>query len=365
MLAMKKWLSLLLVVLSLQLKAQNTKISDSISFYGMIRVQLGLFDNKIQLQENSPRIGIYLNRKIDDQWSVNGKIEMGLHFIDGVNFNNDANSSIEFVSNPFSKAEVLSPRLAYVAIQQKKWGVLSIGKQWGVYYDIGAYTDNFSLFGGAAHGIYAGGTDGGWKGTGRADNSIQYRNRWGDLQTGIQTQLFGDTESFGISVQYDINKNLTIGTTYNTVKIQPKIQEFIKGIGKNSSNFLAGMKYSSSKYYGAATFSVNDDAIAKKDSATVISAPTNGYELSLGYIPNSKWAFEGGLNIIDSKEATILNNNNYRLMHFILGANYFITPATRVYLLSRYSHSDYAQQKDDYNVLVLGFRYNIDFGKKF
>lgn len=362
---MKKWLSLLLVISSLQLKAQNTKILDSISFYGMIRVQLGLFDNKIQLQENSPRIGTDLNRKIDDQWSVNGKIEMGLHFIDGVSFNNDANSSVEFVSDPFSKAEVLSSRLAYVGIQHKKWGSLSIGKQWGVYYDIGAYTDNFSLFGGSAHGIYAGGTDGGWKGTGRADNSIQYRNRWGGFKIGIQTQLFGDTESFGVSGQYDINKNLTIGTAYNTVRISPKIQGFIEGIESNSSNFLAGIKYNNNKYYGAATFSINDDAIAKKDATSAIAAPTNGYEVSLGYIPNKKWSFEGGLNIIDSREAALLNNNNYQLVHYILGTNYFITPKTRLYLVGRYSHSDYAQVKDNYNVLALGFRYNFDYGKKF
>jgi predicted porin len=362
---MKKWLSLLLVISSLQLKAQNTKILDSISFYGMIRVQLGLFDNKIQLQENSPRIGTDLNRKIDDQWSVNGKIEMGLHFIDGVSFNNDANSSVEFVSDPFSKAEVLSSRLAYVGIQHKKWGSLSIGKQWGVYYDIGAYTDNFSLFGGSAHGIYAGGTDGGWKGTGRADNSIQYRNRWGGFKIGIQTQLFGDTESFGVSGQYDINKNLTIGTAYNTVRISPKIQGFIEGIESNSSNFLAGIKYNNNKYYGAATFSINDDAIAKKDATSAIAAPTNGYEVSLGYIPNKKWSFEGGLNIIDSREAALLNNNKYQLVHYILGTNYFITPKTRLYLVGRYSHSDYAQVKDNYNVLALGFRYNFDYGKKF
>jgi predicted porin len=362
---MKKWISFLLVIFSIQLKAQNPKVLDSISFYGMIRVQLGVFDNKIQLQENSPRIGTDLFRKIDDQWTVNGKIEMGLHFIDGVNFNNDANSTVEFASNPFSKADVLSSRLAYVGIQHKKWGSLSIGKQWGVYYDIGAYTDNFSLFGGSAHGIYAGGTDGGWKGTGRADNSIQYRNRWGGFQLGIQTQLFGDTESFGVSGQYDINKNLTVGTAYNTVKIPHKIQEFVVGIESNSSNFLAGIKYNDGKYYGAATFSFNDDAIAKKDATSVIAAPTNGYEVSLGYITDKRWSFEGGLNIIDSKEATILNNNKYQLMHYILGTNYFITPKTRLYLVGRYSHSDYAQIKDDYNVLALGFRYNFDYGKKF
>lgn len=126
---MKKYLSLLFIILSFQLEAQNAKILDSISFYGMIRVQIGLFDNKIQLQENSPRIGTDLNRTIDDQWSVYGKIEMGLHFIDGVNFNNDANSTAEFVSSPLVRSDFLFPRLIYIGMQHKKWGSLSVGKQ--------------------------------------------------------------------------------------------------------------------------------------------------------------------------------------------------------------------------------------------
>lgn len=89
----------------------------------------------------------------------------------------------------------------------------------GVYYDIGAYTDNFSLFGGVSNGINVAGTDGGWKGTGRADNALRYCNRWGNFQLGLQTQLFGDDSSFGISLQYDITKKLTIGAAYNDVKI--------------------------------------------------------------------------------------------------------------------------------------------------
>jgi predicted porin len=363
---MKRFLSILLLVLSSQLKAQNTKILDSISFYGMIRVHVGLFDNKIQLQENSPRIGTDLYRKIDAQWTVNGKIEMGLHFIEGVNFNNDANSSFEFVSNPLARTDVLFSRLAYIGMQHKKWGSLSIGKQWGVYYDIGAYTDNLSLFGGSAHGIYAAGTDGGWKGTGRADNAIQYRNRWKNLQLGVQSQLFGDNSSYGVSLQYDINKSITIGASYNDVKIPVEVAQYIEGIGENSANFIAGIRFSKGKYYAAATFSSNDDAFARTGDESVISAPTNGYEMSLGYMPNKRWSFEGGFNIIDSKNnVATLDNNNYLLEHFILGTNYFISPKTRIYLVGRFSDSNYARVKDSYNVLALGFRFNFDYGKKF
>jgi predicted porin len=62
---------------------------------------------------------------------VKGKIEVGVRFLEGENFNNDANSSFEFAENPIARNNVFFARLAYASIQHKKWGRLSIGKQWG------------------------------------------------------------------------------------------------------------------------------------------------------------------------------------------------------------------------------------------
>ena len=49
----------------------------------------------------------------------------------------------------------LFTRLGYVALQPS-WGSLSIGKQWGVYYDVAGFTDWFPLFGGEATGTRTG-----------------------------------------------------------------------------------------------------------------------------------------------------------------------------------------------------------------
>lgn len=360
----KKLIMTLLVLSFMQSIAQQKAIVDSISFYGMLRVHLATFDGKVQLQENAPRFGTFLNRKINDDWTVNAKLEFGLHLINGISFNNDANSSAEFVSQPLKKAEVFTARLGYVTIAHKNLGSLSIGKQWGVYYDIGGYTDNFSLFGGSANGIYAGGTDGGWKGTGRADNSIQYRNQWGGFQLGLQTQLFGDYSSYGISGQYSFRNGLTIGTSYNNSEVPDLVKQFVQGIGNQSSNFIAGIKYSKNKWYAAATFSINDDALNTISQDEAIGYSTNGYELSLGYRLQERWSFEAGFNYLDPDDV-LETTTNYKLAHFIFGANYFITPDTRVYLMTRISDSQLALDKNEYNVLALGFRYNFDFGKSF
>jgi predicted porin len=344
--------------------AQEKKILDSINFYGALPIQLAIFDKKFELQENAPLIGTELFRNLPQGWSVDAKLEFGLHLINGTNFNPSANTSADFIANPFLKREVFASRLAYFGIAHEKYGSLRFGKQWGVYYDIGAYTDNFSLFGGSANGIYAGGTDGGWKGTGRADNAVVYRNNFGPFELGLQSQLFNGERSYGISLQYHSKFGLSLGTSYNDAAVIPPVNKFVVDIGNRTSNFIVGAKYEKEKYYGAFTFSANDDAIVVVDTGKIVSFPTYGYELSLGYHLNDKWTFEGGFNYIQERESRNVFSGDYYLFHLILGANYHITPDTKLYLMTRFSSSNNTEYVDNVNAYVFGFKYNFNFGWK-
>lgn len=344
--------------------AQEKKILDSINFYGALPIQVAVFDKKFELQENGPLIGTELYRKLPQAWSVNAKLEFGLHLINGTNFNNSANTSADFIANPFLKREVFASRLAYFGIAHEKYGSLTFGKQWGVYYDIGGYTDNFSLFGGSANGIYAGGTDGGWKGTGRADNAVLYRNNIGPFEVGVQSQLFSGERSFGVSLQYHTKFGLSIGTAYNDGAVVSPVDKFVVDIGTRTTNFIAGAKYEKEKIYGGFTFSANDDAIVVVDTAKAVSFPTYGYELSLGYHLTDKWSFEGGFNLIEERESRTAFAGDYYLFHLILGANYHITPDTKLYLMTRFSSSNNSEYVDDVNAFVFGFKYDFNFGWK-
>jgi predicted porin len=362
---MKKSYLLLICVLSGSLLlAQDKKILDSINFYGALPIQVAIFDKKFELQENGPLIGTELYRKLQQGWSVNAKLEFGLHLINGTNFNNSANTSADFIANPFLKKEVFSSRLAYFGIGHETYGSLTFGKQWGVYYDIGGYTDNFSLFGGSANGIYSGGTDGGWKGTGRADNAVVYRNNIGPIELGVQSQLFSGEHSYGVSLQYHSKFGLSLGASYNDGAVISPVDKFVVDIGSRTTNFIAGAKYEKEKYYGAFTFSVNDDAIVVVDTGKAVSFPTYGYELSLGYSLNDKWSFEGGFNLLQERENRTVFVGDYYLFHLILGANYHITPETKLYLMTRFSSSNNSEYIDDVNAFVFGFKYDFNFGWK-
>jgi predicted porin len=362
---MKKILLLLVITGSaLHVFSQEKSILDSINFYGSLQVQLAAFNKDIELQENNPQMGMSLYRGLQNGWSIDAKLEFGLHLINGTNFNNDANSSIEFLANPFKKREVFNSRLAYFGIANEKLGSLTFGKQWGVYYDLAGYTDNFSLFGGSANGVWTGGTDGGWKGTGRADNSVQYRNTIGPVEIAAQTQLFKNTESYGLSLQYHIPMGLTIGAAYNDAGIAAPIQEIVQDIGNRTSNFIAGVNYTKGKYYGAFTFSVNDDNIIIVDTGYAVSLPSYGYEVSLKYTPSTRWSFEGGLNLVKARESLYIYPDKSVLVQFILGANYFITPQTDIYIIGRVSNAQYEEFSNYVNAFAFGFRYDFNFGWK-
>jgi predicted porin len=361
----KKVFILVFTISNLLVFSQEKKVLDSINFYGKISAHAAGFDDKVQLQENAPRLGLQLFKNINSDWSVNGTLELGLQFIKGANFNNDANSATEFLANPVTNPDVFFARLASVSFSHKTWGSLSVGKQWGVYYDIGGYTDAFTLFGGSATGIYAGKTDGGWKGTGRADNSIQYRNKFGGFQFGLQTQLFGDTYGFGASAQYQFPFGLSIGTSYNTVETDQALRDYVINVGDDSSNFIAGIKYKKDKIYAAFNFALNDDSFVILDDETALAFPTYGYETLLGYDPTGKWHFEGGFNMMIEDGTEPYLDGEYRLLQYILGVNYFMNPSTKIYLESRFDDSKYIAEEAKFNVIALGFSYDFNLSKNY
>lgn len=362
---MRKSLLLCFLVFSgIIVSAQEKKILDSIDFYGALPIQLAVFDKKFELQENAPLIGTELFRKAPKGFSVEAHLEFGLHLINGTNFNPSANTSADFLANPFLRREVFASRLANFSIQHEKYGSLTFGKQWGAYYDIGGYTDNFSLFGGSANGIYAGGTDGGWKGTGRADNAVVYRNTIGPVELAVQSQIFSGYRSYGGSLQYHTKIGLSLGAAYNNAAVIYPVNTYVVDIGSRTANFIAGAKYDKEKYYGAFTFSVNDDAIVVVDTAKAVSFPTYGYELSLGYHLSNKWSFESGFNLIQEREDRTVFSGDYYLFHFIMGANYYITPGVKLYLMTRFSSSNNAEYVDNVNAYVFGFKYDFNFGWK-
>lgn len=356
----------LLFMASINGFAQDKAIIDSLSFYGKLSVHGAVFDQEMILQQNSPRLGVYLERKIIDDLKVVGDLEFGINMVENNVFNNDANTIVDFASDPFAENEAFVNRLGFVGVSHPKWGSLTIGKQWGVYYDVAGLTDMFTVFGGEATGVYSGNTDGGWKGTGRADNSIVYRNVLNNLNIGVQTQLFNGAQNYGASLLYQFNMGLSLGVAGNITQINNDYAAFISYEREDNTNFIFAASYlKKDKFNVAISYAINQDEFTvintSETDIEIIAYPTHGLELFANYFATPKLEFQLGFNSIHDIEDESFFNGEYKLMHYILGANYYITTKTYAYASARIGDSKFVNNVRDFDVFVLGFAYNFDF----
>jgi predicted porin len=139
-------------------------------------VQLEYTDEEVSVKNNSSRAGVYLDRHIAGGVSGFAKLELGTNLVlNNTSFNPDAftNPDVSFTT---TTTQAVTTRLGFVGLKFPKYGSVAIGKQWGVYYDVGEWTDRFYIFGGLASGVYNTNSDGGSEGTGRAEDAVVYRN---------------------------------------------------------------------------------------------------------------------------------------------------------------------------------------------
>ncbi|ERJ60918.1 porin [Sphingobacterium paucimobilis] len=203
--------------------AQNS--ADSIEMrirpYAGLRGHAAIYDGKMDIQENASRIGTEVAMKKGKLGFV-AAAELQVNMLrGGSSFNADGSLSGGFLTiQSGQNQQVFGNRLGYLGVEFERLGRLTFGKQWSVYRDVTAYTDRFNVFGSKGSATFIGGTDGGANGTGRADQSIIYRNQIGRLYIGGQLQARGANnhrfvDGFGASAQMQIIPELRIGAAFN------------------------------------------------------------------------------------------------------------------------------------------------------
>ena len=129
------------------------------------------------------RINFKIDRKLKQGWKALGLVEWGV---------NPVGSSDIIYNNRFESIqdEFLYNRLGYAGLSHNEYGQITIGKQWGAWYDVVYGTNNSFVWDGNAAGVYTyNKDDGAVNGTGRGDKLIQYRSSYNDLSFTLQAQL--------------------------------------------------------------------------------------------------------------------------------------------------------------------------------
>lgn len=114
--------------------------------YTRLGTQAAFVDDDAQVQDASSRVGFKYS--IGDEVKLFAAAEWSVDLTGTENpFNPGETTSSGFVRFDTISDELFGNRLGYVGVDLGAFGRFSLGKQWGVHYDVTGYTDRFYAFG--------------------------------------------------------------------------------------------------------------------------------------------------------------------------------------------------------------------------
>ena len=353
-----------------------------------------------EVVNGASRINFGFTREMSDGWKAFTKLEWGVNPFGNSEIVYSSESNFESKSGDF-----LNNRLGYVGLGHDTYGTLSIGKQWGAWYDV-VYNTNYGfVWDGNAAGVYTyNKADGAINGTGRGDKVIQYRHGFGDVSFALQAQLKHDTfftcepidglstdceerwlaneESQEVHYDYTYGGSITylamdklvltagvnrgeFDVAFNTGE-QITATDLIYGVGATWGNF------DDDGFYAAANFNKNEnhdtDNIGRliKDAYGIESLFS--YKLDNGLRPFISY------NILDAGDAYVLQPNSadpkdvFKRQFIVAGLHYVWDTNTALYVEARKDFSDFTSadkaQEDRMAIseddgVAIGIRYTL------
>lgn len=389
---MLKWSCLTICVLFFlcPTMSYSQDIKDSIEIsvrpYAGLRGHIAVYDREMEVQENASRVGMDLSVKKGKLTFIGGAEVQVNMFRGGSSFNADGNLSGGFLTiQSEQKQQVFGNRLGYLGVGFDKYGSFTIGKQWSVYHDITSYTDRFNVFGGRASATFIGGTDGGANGTGRADQSIIYRNQKGALHIGAQLQARGGNndkfiDGFGLSIQVEAGKEFYVGAAYNRAFLSESLLNSGKvlGLSGHPTYISLGTRYIGKKIdfsivgilqeNGDFTQGHYNDPVLGESTPTVVF-DAKGVEV-FGKYKLPKFAFLTGYNLYVPNTdgvATILGQHpvdtGFGKNDLILGVVYQPIEFIQLYSEQRVSFGKTALGDKEQSVFTVGMK--IELSKRY
>lgn len=309
----------------------NNQIDESKpSLYPWGRIKylvIGANDN-IGITDPGSRLGLNVKQFINHDITFFGGIELSITLSSNGDFtlspdNSGSTGFLNLIDNPSNS--VFRLRKGFVGADFKNFGTVSIGKQYGAYYDVAGTTDISENNSGYASFVFSpDGTDGGYTGTGRASNSILYKNTLKNFKFAASAQFklaehkFNTVvNSFGSSLIYTFPFNLNFGFAFNSVFINPGIGERIRGLNGNPFYSAVCLNYSTQNLFLGITYAYqqNGDITYVNDSSVVYSG--YGIEIAAKWTPIKKWSVLAGVNYKHPHNVDeIINKNFNRLIYF-------------------------------------------------
>ncbi|WP_111745985.1 porin [Salinisphaera orenii] len=222
-------------------------------------------------------------------------------------------------------------RQEYVALTNPRYGTLTLGKQYSIFYEMaGIFTDYYWATGAAAQGSFNGTGDTSFEGMGRPSRSLSYRNRIGDWSFGLMYQTDDDVQfneadqeplngakrdsTIQTAIQWHASDDLTFAGVYSHSDIKRS-----KGGSSYHNDIdagLLGLQWSPGNWYFGATAGQYNNLVRKGEFAGYDSKgwvdEARGYEIIAMYnikyneIPGDVQVY-GGLNRLEDRDSEARN----------------------------------------------------------
>jgi predicted porin len=346
------------------LYAQSSLLPDSVSCYGSLRALVSVYENKVEMQNNSSRIGINLGHKNLGRFTALAKLELGVNLLKN---NNTFRADAATAANPQEYlTETVKPfttRIGYVGFSAGNWGTLLFGKQWSVFYDITSATDQFNVFGANASGTFNLGTDGGTEGTGRAESAITYRNCFDNTEIGLQLQIPGYTVNYGVSVIQRFGKGFSTGIAFNDATVPPGLQAALPAFHNRVVSVAAMGSYKSSKTSVSLTLAFDQSEYEYPTDSTIIEFSGAGVELYASHHLSPTVMVTAGLNYLIPTGKNPELPSGYRKFLIPLGLSWNLSPHLLCFTEAEINRNVQVDGSLGISVITFGLNYDFTVGR--
>ena len=337
-----------------------------LDFKGNLSVYYIRSDETAEINDGFSRYTFDMSHQLKDNWQAVGLLEWGVQISrtdDQIFVSNNGLTS----TGPTADTTWL--RLGYVGVEHETYGRFTMGKQWGVSYDVGGVTDWFEIFGAEGQGTYNFGTDGGFSGTGRAEQAIQYKVNYQGFSFGVQYLVSDDVvrtgdvpggedgfgvkfnDSYGLSVIYQAPYEIGLGLAYNKAQISlisdlDNVKDYSQSPKADDELITAHITY---RAYGSLGLHV----------AAVFTDMTNHEVNDVGQVMNkasgielfSVYRFDNDISLIfgynslkDDSNGFIGSDGSFHQKYFILSAKYHWHEGFYLYIESKIDDSNLVEE---------------------
>ncbi|HEY6725995.1 MAG TPA: porin [Polyangiaceae bacterium] len=341
-----------------------------VDMYGRLDGHLAFSEQDIQFANNSSRVGVMVEQPVRGGLTVLGQGEWRMNLgLGDTSYNISENPDTGLATFAATTNQAFSTRLGFVGLRFGKFGTLTFGKQWGVYYDVTQWTDSYVVFGATGSSTFNAGTDGGQTGEGRANDAVVYRAALGPLRVGVQAQFMSERsaklDGFGGSLVYDTGFGLRVGVAYSHAVLD--FSSNIAGYDGGDAQALSGGIVFDDAGWKIALLGTwtHDHELVATPGATVMF-DTRGSELFVSRRIEDLVMLTAGFDwAIPQDLDAALVNPDYGTRDFLAGVRWLLDPraSSFVYIEARTGLSRDAIGERAEELVMLGIRFNYSLRK--